>query len=68
MNMRANNLKRKDTKKVGNEDVQNITPLTPKKKEVTTAKIPWKENVKVEENEESGSKNWKGRDVETMIL
>ena len=65
-------LKRKATEEIRDEDedVQIVAPPALKKKGAATAKKPRKENVKkekVEEGEESGSKNWKDHDVETMI-
>jgi len=68
VDMCASNLKRKGTEEIGDEDVQIITPVAPKKKGVATSKKPRKKNVKdVEEDEELSSKNWRDRDVETMI-
>ena len=56
------------TEEIWDEDVQIIPPLAPKKKWVAHSKKPRKKNVKeVKEDEEFGSKNWRDRDVETMI-
>ena len=55
-------------KAIGDEDIQIVAPQTLEKKGVTTSKKPQKKNVKdVEEDEESGSKNWKDCDVQTII-
>ena len=68
VDMCASILKRKSTEEIGDEDVQIIAPLAPKKKGVATSKKPRKKIVKeVEEDDEFGSKNWRDRDVETMI-
>ena len=72
MDMCASILKRKPTEEIGDEDVQIIPPLAPKKKGVAVSKKPRKkkevkEVKEVEEDEESNSKKWRDRDVETMI-
>jgi hypothetical protein len=68
VDMCASNLKRKGTEEIGDEDVQIITLVAPKKKRVATSKKPQKKNMKdVEEDKELSSKNWRDRDVETMI-
>jgi hypothetical protein len=44
--MCASNLKRKGAEEIGNEDVQIITPVAPKKKGVATSKKPQRKNMK----------------------
>ena len=66
MGMFAAHSKRKATEEIEEEDVQIVSPSTPRKKGVGALNKPRKKNVK-EEDEESSSKNWKDHDVETMI-